>query len=659
MEPRDRRRVAWIVATLVLACASLRPACAQVAAQAVEPARASIRLKNYADAAARLRVLADRGDPQAQYLLASLYRAGLGVTSDPAQARVLLLAAAQKNETAAAYSLAMILANDEPRDLAQARSWLKRAADAGHPLAQAAMKREALPLQFLPQKDLTGPDARRAALWLAAQQDDVELTAALAGDDMLKRTDDFGRGALSVAASAGAARATGALLDRGALPNQADAFGATPLMLGARSGNAEVVTALLRAHATVDAVDRVGNSALMYAASTGSESCLQRLLEAGANIALLNAQGWSALDWAVQADSAAAADLLRQRGLTTRRKSQRVAGSPAVPLLRANAAAGDLYKGVPDLQVAASRSSPDLFREVIRSGRDSGRPMPVPEGALFAAAVTGSPATLDAVLTAGVKAMPTGAADPLTWLAMYGEPRALAMLLAHRSGASTAGTAPLLVAVAARRTQVVRQLLDAHADTEVRDSGGRTPLMLAAASGQADVAGLLLSHLARMDPADKLGRTALWYASAEGSVDVAKALLTQKTALDAADTLGLAPLSIASARGHQTIVDALLAAGADANATTQTASTPLMLAARGGHTAIVARLLAAGARIDSQNRYGDTALIVAVRANRVEMVRQLLAAGASDKLRNIDRVSAADVANGLALPEIAVLLQRD
>jgi ankyrin repeat protein len=659
MELRDLGRgVGQALLGLSIACAGVQPARAQVATQSVEPARAAIRLKNYAEAIARLQPLTERGDPQAQYLLGSLHRAGLGAGEDQARGRALLLAAAQSNHAAAAYSLAMMYANEEPRDVSQARTWLKRAAEAGHPLAQAAMQRGALPLEFLPQKDLNGADARAAALWLAAQHDDAELVAALADAETLERTDDFGRGALAIAAQSGAAHAMESLLERGASPSQADAFGITPLMLAARSGNEAVVDALLRAQAPRDVVDRVGNSALMHAAASGSAPTVQRLLHAGANAALLNAQGWSALDCAIQADSQSVAELLRQQGLTTRRKPQRIAGSPSIPLQRAGNSAADLYKGMTDLQVAASRSSPALLQEVIRRDRETGRATPLPDGLLLAAAVTGSPATVEAAFAAGARVGKTSS-DPLPWLAMRGESDALATVLAHRSAVPDGPVAPLLIAVTARRAQTVRALLDAHADTEVRDDEGRTPLMIAAAAGQEDIAGLLLSHLARMDPVDKLGRTALWYASAAGSANIAAALLAQKGVLDVADQFGLTALGIASARGRDGIVDTLLKAGADVNAATRNGSTPLMLATQGGHSATIARLLSAGARVDGQNRYGDTALILAVRAGQSDTVRQLLAAGASTKLRNTDRVSALDVAGSLALAPIAALLEQN
>lgn len=657
--PSSNRTAAGALLAVTLTCVSIPAARAQVAANALEPARAAIRLKDYAGAIARLQPLAEHGDRQAQYLLGSLYRIGLGTAADQSRARALLLSAAQGNHAGAAYSVATMLANEEPRDATQAMVWLKRAADAGYPPARATMQRGSLPLQFLPQKDLGEADSRCAALWLAAQRDDVDLVAALAEGETLRCTNDFGRGALAMAAESGAANSVTVLLERGAQPNQADEFGITPLMLAVRSADAAALNALLSAQAAVNAVDKAGNSALMHAASAGNERAVQRLLQAGADFSLANRQGWSVLDWAVHTDSPAIAQLLRQRGLSTRRNVQRIAGSPAIPLLRAAAPAVDLYRGVSDLQVAASRSTPALLKEVIRSGREADRATMMPEGVLFAAAVTGSPATIEAALAAGAGPATAPARDPLSWLVMRGEPDAVATLLAQSKGIAEKRSESLLAAVNARRAPIVRMLLDRGADTEVRDAAGRTPLMLAAAAGQADIAGLLLSHLARMEPTDELGRTALWYASAAGAGEIVDALLRQKSVLDTPDTAGFAPLSVAVARGHAVVVQSLLDAGAKVATATRSGSTPLMLAAQGGHEAAAGLLLAAGASVDGQNRYGDTALIVAVRAGQADMVRQLLKAGASDKLRNADRTSALDVATALDLSAIAALLQQD
>lgn len=643
---------------LVLACAILwfDAAAAGVAADPVEPARAAIRVKDFRQAAELLRARANGGDARAQYLLGSLYRAGLGVAAQQAEARKLFAAAAQRGHAAAAYSLAMSLANDEPRDPEQARTWMKRAADGGHDLAKAALTRGSLPLQFLPQKDLTEASARRAALWLAIQQNESQLVTLLADAGTIDGTDEFGRGVLALAAQSGAAQVVPTLLQDGASADTADSFGVTPLMLAAAAGNTAIVDALLRAHVPLDAVDRVGNSALMYAAAAPSDAVVAQLLDAGAPTAALNAQGWSALDWAVYADAKDAAQRLRARGLTTRRIAGIVADSAAVPLRRAGGAA-DLYRHQSDLQVAAGRSSPQLLQAVLRAERAANRAGTLPAAAMFPLVVTGSVAAVESALAAGVDE--AGAPeDVLRWLSVRGDAKVLTTLLARGDAAGLDRASLLASAVRAHRIDNVKALLAADTDVNGPDERGRTPLMLAAASGQPDVVIELLRQLAQANLADKHGRTALWYAAAAGNANAVDALLAAKASAEAADSAGATPLIVAAANGHDLVVASLLKAGARADTTTASGSTALMLAATGGHTVVIGQLLGAKARVDAQNRYGDTALIAATRAGRAAIVRQLLAAGASGNLRNADRATALDVASALALDDLRTLLER-
>lgn len=654
---RKHARLAAFAFGGLIALTSVGPAHAQVAADPIEPARAAIRLKNFRQAVDLLRPLADKGDPQAQHLLGSLYRIGLGAPADAAKARALLLAAAQRNHAAAAYSLALLLAQSNPPQPQEARNWLQRAAAAGHVLAAAALERGSLPLQFLPGKDLTEVGARRAALWLAAQQNDVQLVTVLLDADSVKLTDEFGRGLLSAAAQGGARDVVVLLLQRGARPDQSDSFGVTPLMLAARAGDMTSAEALLKAHAPLDAVDRVGNSALMYAAAGGQQKVVALLLEAGAPFTTLNAQGWSALDWALDARAPSAAALLKSRGLSAKRRVGTIAGNPSVPLRRASGDA-DLYRGLPDVQVAASRSSAKLLQAVLQEQGDRGTAATAPDGAVYFAAVTGSTETLQAVLAAGANANPVGQSDPLRWIITRGSSDVLPVLLARRGDTREPGESLLLTAVRAHRLESVRALLNAGAATDVKDEAGRTALMLAAASEQPDVAQELLQRGAQTDQADKSGRTALWYAAAAGDLRTVAALLEAKAEVDTTDEEGLTPLAAAAARGRAPIVQALIKAGARANVKTRNDSTALMLAAQGGHTEVIQQLLAADIKVDGQNRFGDTALIVATRAGQLAAVRELVAAGASGLLRNADRASALDVANALQLKEIEAVLQR-
>jgi ankyrin repeat protein len=624
----------------------------------LESARAAIRVKDYRRAIVVLQPAVRGGDADAQFLLASLQRVGLGVDADVQAARQLLTAAANQQHAAAAYGLAMMLAHDEPRDPARAHAWLQIAAKAGHPLAQATLERGSLPLQFLPHKDLSEAGARRAAFWLAVQQGDAAMAAALVDGTMLGLTDDFGRGILAHAAQRGAGQVAELLMRKGANVNQADSFGITPLMLAVANADLSTVERLLQAGANPDAADRVGNSALMYACGRNPDAAVvNRLLKAVARADAVNAQGWSALDWALAADAQPIAAVLRARGLVTKRKPAIVAEAVEVPLRRAAGSAVDLYRGLPDVQVAATRSSAAMLNAVLQSTPAAA----VPAAAVYSATVAESVPALQALFAS--ESQPAGAqpSETLLWAVRHADPPVVQALLSRRSGVRDVPgeESPLIAAVRAHRSDNVQVLLDAQIPVDAVDATGMSASMIAVATAQPEALAQLMKHLARVDVVDKSGRSALWYAAAAGAADAVDMLLAARVAVNVADISGQTPLAVAAAQGHAQIVTALLKSGASASTPSVAGATPLMLAARNGNTSVMRALLAAGASIDAQNRHGDTALIAAARNARTEAVRVLLAAGASDKLRNVDRASAQDVANALGLGEIERLLARD
>ena len=440
---------------------------AQTAVDPIEAARAAIRVKDFGRAMEILRVPAEAGDAEAQFRLGSLYRVGLGVRADAAAARQLVERAAERNHPAAAYALARMLTHDEPRDPSRADAWLKRAAEAGYPLALATAKRGSGPLQFSPQTDLTDPEARRAVLWWAIQRDQADLVEALADEATPRRRDEFGRSALALAAQGGASNVVSLLLRLKASTDQSDDFGFTPLMLGAAGRHQETVAALLQAGARLDATDRVGNSVLMHAAAAGQEPIVAALLAAGAPTLTRNAQGWSAIDWAVWAQAPRVVNLLEARGLKAKVSNAMLATTPAIPLARASGGIPDLYRGLTDMEVAAARSSPQLFNAVIGGRADGAK---ASGAALRAAAVSGSTATVEAVLAADRHSSPLvhQGIDSLSWVAVRGEAAVLARLLAHRSEGAPAA---LIYAVRARRVDSVRVLLDGGTGVEAPDSG--------------------------------------------------------------------------------------------------------------------------------------------------------------------------------------------
>lgn len=79
-------------------------------------------------------ILAEGGDPKAQFNLGTLYDAGDGVTADPARASALWAAAADQGLAIAAHNLALLELEQAGQDadrIAAARTRLEQAADAG------------------------------------------------------------------------------------------------------------------------------------------------------------------------------------------------------------------------------------------------------------------------------------------------------------------------------------------------------------------------------------------------------------------------------------------------------------------------------------------------------------------------------------------------
>jgi len=99
-------------------------------AATLEEARAAVRVRDYATAASIYRSLADAGDPEARYQLATLYRSGLGVEADPAQFRALLKGAADQGYADAQYAWGQLLEKGSgvDADPVAAREWYRKAA---------------------------------------------------------------------------------------------------------------------------------------------------------------------------------------------------------------------------------------------------------------------------------------------------------------------------------------------------------------------------------------------------------------------------------------------------------------------------------------------------------------------------------------------------
>jgi TPR repeat protein len=101
---------------------------------AMSPVDQAVRTGDFGRAATLLRKLADAGNPEAQYRLASLYRTGRGVPQDDLLAFKWMKAAAEQNHGSAQFNLAKMYLSGRgvALDAAVAKVWLQKAASRGN-----------------------------------------------------------------------------------------------------------------------------------------------------------------------------------------------------------------------------------------------------------------------------------------------------------------------------------------------------------------------------------------------------------------------------------------------------------------------------------------------------------------------------------------------
>jgi len=119
----------------------------------------------------------------------------------------------------------------------------------------------------------------------------------------------------------------------------------------------------------------------------------------------------------------------------------------------------------------------------------------------------------------------------------------------------------LHIAAQKGNSQSTQMLLDAKADTNVKDRWGKTPLHYAVQNSKKDIVQLLLNNKCDPKVQDENGITALIYAIQNGSNEVVAAYINAKYDINQKDEHGCNPLHKAAFFGYDTIVKQLLDAG--------------------------------------------------------------------------------------------------
>lgn len=232
---------------------------------ALDEYHAAVRIRDMKSAVAILLPLAEQGNAEACYQLASLYRSGNGVPADHRAAFQWLGKAAGQGHIQAMYNLGVMYENGwgTTADTRAARDWYQRAAQQGHRMASRKLD------QF---QTVTGQKQSSAvldeALRRAVIRNDVaEIRRLLANDADVDSTDNNGKSVLMDAAEQGYPESFILLLKQTRSVNARDRHGDSALLFAVREGNREIVQTLLSAGANADLADHDGNTVVMAAAS--------------------------------------------------------------------------------------------------------------------------------------------------------------------------------------------------------------------------------------------------------------------------------------------------------------------------------------------------------------------------------------------------------
>ena len=332
---------------------------------------------------------------------------------------------------------------------------------------------------------------------------------------------------------------------------------------------------------------------LIQASKRDDAQAVKSLIAAGANVNAHAGDGSSALHWAAQNDDLAVADALIRKGAKVD-------------------AVTDL--GITPLWLAATNSSTVMIVRLLSAHADP-------------------------------NIAPPSNGTPLMLAAQRGNVDAVKALLSHRADPNARenarGQTALMWAVSAHRPEVVRALIEGHADVRARSTswtqrmvlccqlyegdeagiamvavGGFTPLMFAAQDGDLESAKLLLA--AGADPKDAApdGSSAVVITAHTGQDEVAKLLLDAGADANAAGS-GYTALHIAAMRGDVPLIKILLDHGADPNARQMKGSPTQRVAS--GH-ALDIRLV------------GATPYMLAVHLSQLEAMKVLVGRGADPSI---------------------------
>lgn len=293
---------------------------------------------------------------------------------------------------------------------------------------------------------------------------------------------------------------------------------------------------------------------------------------------------------------------------------------------------------------AAAEASRDLFnaidrqdraavRAVLKSGADVNAPLGDGATALAWAVHRGDTEIIDALLAAkaNVNAADDHGVTPLSLACENADAATVAKLLqagARADAAQLNGVTPLMIASRAGHAAIVKAILAKGVDVNARTTKTRqTALMWAVAEKRHDIVKLLLDAKADVKAASSVAFTPLLFAARNGDIDAARLLLAAGATPNDRGSDGTHPLALAIVSGQAPFAHFLLEQGADANG--QIFGVSALHAASGS----VEMWLREWLRVRGIDGVFGSGLMSVERTARVPLVKALLAKGADVNAR--------------------------
>lgn len=414
-----------------------------------------------------------------------------------------------------------------------------------------------------------------ASLLDAAQRNDID--SAMMSIDQgvgVNTTSPDGATALHWAAHWGATDLAERLLSAGALVDASNELGITPISIACRNGSEAMVDLLLKAKADAKGSEPSGETVLMSCARTGSLGAVEQLLAAGAEPNSFEVDsGQTALMWAAAGGHWEIVDLLIGAGADVNASSS----GKFTPLMFA-ARTGDLKSAELLLDAGA---------EVNVATEDGLSPLLIASASIDA--ITGSDyrlvveesqhESLGALLLdrgADVTQSDQYGMTALHYAVEMNKPSLLRALLKRDADPNAQltqglpfrrgdyvgreaydGASPFWLAARLGNVEMMRELLDAGADPELRQAWGVTPTMVAAGVTQTDsrIANeekliqalelLVLEIKTDIHSVDRSGQTAVHGAANVSGNEIIKFLVAEGADPEAVDSRGRTPHDVA------------------------------------------------------------------------------------------------------------------